>query len=110
MRIVPPTVGIAAVGAIGLRLFGGRAAWSWLMTNLPLVGMNWHWTGVAEMLRCLSLLVQRRVPPPELPRVAADGIGDAYVAQHCRLVADRGGRGTLLTMSLVHLRAASALA
>src|SRR4051794_24566346 len=62
VNYLPVTAGVLILAAIGMRLFGGRVGWSWLMTNLPLVGINWHWTGVSEMLRCLSLLVERRVP------------------------------------------------
>jgi len=104
VNFLPATVGVLIVAAIAMRLFGGRVGWSWLMTNLPLVGTNWHWTGVAEMLRCLSLLVQRRVPLAESLRLTADGIGDAYVAQQCRLLADFVEQGTSLTMALVRLR------
>ena len=30
---------------IALRLTFGQAGWSWLMTNVPLLGPVWHWTG-----------------------------------------------------------------
>lgn len=95
-------VTVAALGA--LRILGGRTAWSWLMTNLPLVGPAWHWTGVSEMLRCLSLLVQQRVPLPEALRLTADGIADRYVGEQCRRLATRIEGGSSLTMSLVELR------
>ena len=75
----------------GPRVFGGRSGWSWLITNLPLIGHAWHWTGVAEMLRCLSLLVEHRVPLPEALRLTAGGITDAYVGRQCRR-AGRPGR------------------
>jgi type IV pilus assembly protein PilC len=89
---------------VAARLFGGRTGWSWLMTNLPLIGNAWHWTGVAEMLRSLGLLVEHRVPLPEALRLTAGGITDAYVASQCRALASRVERGTSLTMSLVGLR------
>src|SRR5262249_53790094 len=72
--------------------------------NLPLVGRSWHWSGVAEMLRCLGLLVEHRVPLPEALRLTADGISDAYVAAQCRDLANRVAEGRSLTMSLVALR------
>jgi general secretion pathway protein F len=74
------------------------------MTNLPLVGNAWHWTGVAEMLRALGLLVEHRVPLPEALRLTAGGITDAYVAAQCRALASRVEQGTSLTMSLINLR------
>jgi type II secretory pathway component PulF len=104
MYVIPLCAAIGLGTAVCVRLFGGRAGWSLLMTNLPLVGPNWHWTGVAEMLRCLSLLVERRMALPEALRLTADGIADAYVGSQCRRLADRTEGGTSLTMSLVHLR------
>jgi len=94
---------IVIVAALA-RLLGGRAGWSWLIGNLPLIGRAWHWTGVAEMLRCLSLLIEHRVPLPESLRRTAGGISDAYVAQQCRALAGRVEQGSSFTMSLVNLR------
>jgi len=94
---------IVIVAAVA-RLLGGRAGWSWMIGNLPLIGPAWHWTGVAEMLRCLSLLVEHRVPLPEALRLTAGGISDAYVARQSRLLAGQVEQGRSLTMSLVNLR------
>jgi type II secretory pathway component PulF len=102
--VIPLSAVICITTAIAVRLFGGRSGWSMLMTNLPLVGPNWHWTGVAEMLRCLSLLLERQMPLPEALRLTADGIADAYVGGQCRRLADSVEGGTSLTMSLIHLR------
>jgi len=103
-RVVPVTVVALALAAIGTRLFGGRAGWSCLMTNLPLVGHVWHWIGVAEALRCLGLLVEHRVPLAESLRLTADGVTDAYVSDQFRQLAARIEQGRSLTMSLVDLR------
>jgi type IV pilus assembly protein PilC len=103
-HLAPPCLAGIAIAAVGLRLIGGRAGCSWLLGNLPLVGLPWHWSGVAEMLRCLSLLVGHRVPLPEALRLTADGIADAYVARQCRALAQRVERGQSLTMSLINLR------
>jgi type II secretory pathway component PulF len=93
-----------AIGLIVFRWLGGRAAWSWFMTNLPLVGIAWHWSGVVEMLRCLGLLVEYRIPLPKALRLAAGGIADAYVARQCQLLATRVEQGSSLTMAIVGLR------
>jgi type II secretory pathway component PulF len=103
-RVVPVTLGALALAAIGTRVFGGRSGWSCLVSNLPLVGHIWHWIGVAEALRCLSLLVEHRVPLAESLRLTADGVSDAYVGDQCRLLAGRVEQGRSLTMSLVDLR------
>lgn len=94
----------AAVAVVALRLIGGGATWSLLITSLPLIGPPWHWTGVAEMLRCLSLLVEQGIPLGESLRLAADGIADGFVGTQCRRLATRVENGTSLTMSLVELR------
>jgi type II secretory pathway component PulF len=100
-----PLIGLLLAGiCAGTWLIGGRAGWSYLVTNLPLLGPAWHWTGVAEMLRCLGLLVEYRVPLPEALRLTADGVTDAYVGQQCRALATRVEQGRSLTMSLVDLR------
>jgi type II secretory pathway component PulF len=104
VAFIPGVFGVGLLAAVALRLIGGRAGWSLLMTSLPIVGANWHWTGVAEMLRCLSLLVERRVPLPEALQLTADGIADAYVASQCRKLAEQVDQGTSLTMSLIQLR------
>lgn len=96
--------GVSALALVALRLIGGRAAWSWLMTNLPLIGPAWLWTGAAEMLRCLSLLVRHDVPLPEALVLTAGGITDGYIAQQCRRLATRIEGGKSFTMSLVELR------
>jgi general secretion pathway protein F len=87
-----------------LRLIGRSAGWSWLMTNLPLIGPVWHWTGSAEMLRSLSLLVDHRVPLPEALRLTGGGISDAYIGDQCRALAKIVERGNPLWAALVELR------
>ena len=71
---------------------------------MPLIGAAWHWTGVAEMLRCLGLLAEYRVALPEALRLTADGIVDAYVGEQCRKLATCVEQGRSLTMALVDLR------
>lgn len=103
-RILGSVLIVGAVGLLAVRLIGGRVGWSILISNLPLMGQAWHWTGVAEMLRCLALLVEQRIPLPEAMRLTADGILDAHVADQCRRLAARVENGASLTMALVHLR------
>jgi type II secretory pathway component PulF len=104
LPVLGASVGVAFLAAIGLRLIGGRAGWSWLMTTVPLVGPPWHWAGATEMLRCLSLLIEQRVPLPEALRLTAGGITDAYIAEQCLMLANRVEGGSSLTMALVDLR------
>lgn len=103
-RFAIPALILVLLVAVGTRLVGGRAGWSWLIGALPLVGRIWHGTAVAEMLRGLSLLLHYRIPLPEALQLTADGITDSYVAEQCRKLASRVEGGTSLTMSLVQLR------
>jgi type II secretory pathway component PulF len=104
MKFLPIFLIATLVLAIAARVVGGRVGWSWLVSNMPLLGPVWHWSGVAEMLRGLGLLVQYRIPLPEALRLTANGITDAYVAEQCKNLASRLEGGTSLTMSLVRLR------
>jgi type IV pilus assembly protein PilC len=99
-----PVLAVLAVVALAIRLLGGKAGWSWLVSIVPLLGRIWHWTGVAEMLRGLGLLVEKRIPLPEALRLTADGISDSYVAAQCRKLAASVEGGSSLTTSLVRLR------
>jgi type IV pilus assembly protein PilC len=103
-RILFGTVAVAAVSVVVLRLVGGAAGWSLIITSTPIIGLPWHWSSVAEALRLLALLVEHRVALPEALRLTAGAIGDAYVAGQLRALAERSEQGTSLTMSLVRLR------
>jgi type II secretory pathway component PulF len=90
---------------IALRVLAGPAAWSMMISQLPLIGPAWHWTGVAEMLRCLGLLIERSVPLPEALRLTGDGIADAGVGRACRQLAARLEAGQPLYMAILDQRA-----
>ncbi len=103
-RMIPPAAVAIALGALAVRIIGGRSGWSLVVSSVPLIGNPWHWTGVAEMLRGLALLVEHRVPLSEALRLTSRAISDGYVADQCQLLAKRVEAGTSLTMSLVQLR------
>jgi type II secretory pathway component PulF len=87
-----------------LRLVGGRVAWSWMLTQLPIIGPTWHWSGAADALRSLGLLVEHRIPLPEALELAGRGASDAYVG---RLLGDLSGRitaGTPLFLAILQQR------
>jgi type IV pilus assembly protein PilC len=107
-RVGPQLLAIIAgsslVGLVVLRLVAGKAGWSWLISCLPLIGPAWHWTGVAEMLRGLGLLLEHRVPLPEALRLTAGGITDAHVGVVCGQLASRVEGGAPLWGAIVDSR------
>lgn len=64
----------------------GAARWQLVVSSAPFVGPIWHWTGAAEALRLLALLVEQQVPLPTALDLTAGGVGNADVAQACRLI------------------------
>lgn len=90
--------------ALALRLFGGRSVWSQALGMIPLLGNMWHWSGVAEMLRTLSLLVSEKLNLPESLRLTGKGISDAYVGQTCQRLAARVEQGMPLWQAMMQDR------
>jgi len=62
---------------LAFRLVGGAALWRRLLGTVPLIGVLWHWSGVAELAKLLSILTGRGIPLPEALRLAAAGVHDA---------------------------------
>jgi type II secretory pathway component PulF len=92
------------VGLVVLRFLGGRAALSQLMAALPITGKLWYWSGAAEGLRGVGLLVENRIPLPEALELAADGIADAQIGQACRQLGIRVAEGESLWEALLRTR------
>jgi type II secretory pathway component PulF len=99
-------VGIATlvIGLLLLRLCGGREALSQFMGALPLFGKLWYWSGSAEGLRAIGLLVENQIPLPEALALAGDGVSDAYIGQACRQLAKRAEEGQPLWEALLRTR------
>ena len=91
-------------GLIVLRVFAGRAAISQLISALPVAGKLWHWSGTAEGLRGVGLLVENRIPLPEALELAADGVSDAHIGQACRQLGKRVEQGQPLWEALLRTR------
>ncbi len=69
--------GAVLAGALVFRLVAGAARWRRVLSTVPLVGVLWHWSGVAELARLLAVLVEQGVPLPESLRLAAGVLRDA---------------------------------
>jgi type II secretory pathway component PulF len=95
---------VLVVMLVVLRLVGGRAGWSWLLSQLPLIGPTWHWTGVSEALRNLGLLVEHRLPLAEALDLAGRGASDSYVGQLLRELSKRTAGGTPLYLAILQQR------
>ena len=93
---------VLGVGAV--RLFGGRSAFSQLAGALPLVGKLWYWSGSAEGLRAVGMLVENQIPLPQALTLAASGISDEYIGHACRQLGQRTEGGQFLWEALVRTR------
>ena len=99
-------VGTAAIvlGAGAVRLFGGGGAYSQLVGALPIVGKLWYWSGSAEGLRAVGLLVENQIPLPQALTLSAGGISDAYTSHACRQLGQRVEAGQPLWEALHRTR------
>lgn len=79
--LVLGSLGAILAAAILLRLLGGAARWRRIVSTVPLVGVLWYWSGVAEFVRLLAVLVEQGVPLPESLRLAAAAVGDANMRE-----------------------------
>jgi type II secretory pathway component PulF len=95
---------VLLLGLASVRLFGGNRAYSQLMGALPILGKLWYWSGSAEGLRALGLLVENHVPLPQALSLAADGVSDAYTSQSCRELGKRAEEGQSLWEALLRTR------
>ena len=105
VKILVAIFAALAVIALGIRLLGGRARWSQTVTFIPLVGNLWHWSGVAEMLRVLALLVDERLDLAKSLRTAGQGTSDAHVGRICQRLAADVERGLPLWRAILDSRA-----
>ncbi len=74
-------IGLVVVAAILLRMLGGAARWCRVVSTLPLVGVLWHWSGVAEFARLLAVLAEQDVPLPDCLRLSAAATWDASMRE-----------------------------
>jgi type IV pilus assembly protein PilC len=100
--MVVVVVVVVSLGAV--RLFGGRRTFSQLMGGLPLVGKLWYWSGSAEGLRAVGMLVENQVPLPQALTLAASGISDAYIGHACRQLGQRTQAGQSFWEALIRTR------
>lgn len=89
--------GLVAGALLAFRLVGGAALWRRLLGTVPLIGVLWHWSGVAELARLLSILTERGIPLPEALRLAAAGVHDADMRDVSRRFAVGVEQGRLLS-------------
>jgi type II secretory pathway component PulF len=95
---------VAVVGLGAVRLLGGRRTSSQLVMSLPLVGKLWYWSGSAEGLRAVGMLVENQVPLSQALNLAASGISDAYIGHACRQLGQRTEAGQSLWEALIRTR------
>jgi type II secretory pathway component PulF len=94
-------IGVGLGALLVFRLVGGAALWRRLLSSVPLIGALWHWSGVAELARLLSILTERGVPLPEALRLAASGVHAADMREVSRRLAAGVEQGRLLSDLIV---------
>ncbi len=97
---IPWLLGTGAVFVLVVaifRLFGGRARWRRCLSTVPIIGVLWHWSGVAELSRVLAVLTEQDIPLPEALRLAADGVHDANMSEVSRDLAAGVEQGSALS-------------
>jgi general secretion pathway protein F len=80
-----------------LRWAAGPARWARGLATLPLFGVLWHWSGVAEWTRLVGVLVAHDIPLPEALGLAAAGVRDANLGQVSGLLARGVEQGRALS-------------
>ena len=58
-----------------------------LAGRLPLVGLVWRATSIAEFCHLLALLLESQLPLPEAIRLTGEGVQDSSIDASCRLMA-----------------------
>jgi type II secretory pathway component PulF len=89
-----------ALAAVAVRLFGGRAGVSRVVTSLPVIGKLWQWSGTAEMLRLLALLIDEHLPLGQALKLLGPGLSDAYVGRICGRLTAKVEQGTPLWQAI----------
>lgn len=85
---------------IAFRLLLPKAMWRFLVTTIPFFGPMWLWSGTAEWVRWMHVLLSQELPLPESLRLAAIGAVDAAIGQASQRTADNVTGGVSLSASL----------
>jgi len=100
---VPTTLvllGTMVLAMILIRLIGGRSGWSSFVSNVPVFGPLWHWSGSSEFLRALALLLDQHIPLPQALQLTGEGIADAAIARHAKKLSGRVEQGAMLAQAM----------
>ena len=91
---------LLTVVALLYRLLGGPVRWRRLLSTMPLFGLLWHWTGIAEWTGLLGVLLRHQIPLPEALRWAGRGVRDAHIGHLSLRLADGVARGRPLSQMM----------
>lgn len=93
-------IGFLSLLCCGLGLFrgfGGPARWRRFVSTIPLIGVFWKWSGIAEWTRTMAVLIDHGAALPDALRLASDAIRDRHVAEISRKLAQQVEDGSKLT-------------
>lgn len=74
----------------------GPAGWLRLLQTVPLFGVLFQWSALAEWASVLSILIRSQVPIPEALRLAADAVRSPYMGELSKQLADQAKGGSLI--------------
>ena len=96
--------GALFVGWLAARLLLKQPARRSLAGRLPLLGMVWRATSLAEFCHLLALLLESDLPLPEALRLTGEGVQDADIDVSCRLMARQVESGGSLSQAMAGRR------
>jgi general secretion pathway protein F len=99
----PPLIILATAvffGWLAAHFFLSRPARRSLAGRLPLLGMVWRCTSLAEFCHLLALLLESCLPLPDALRLTGEGVQDADLNASCRLMADQVESGRPLAEAM----------
>ncbi len=98
-------VGLAGLGVlaalVAARWLLGAARWRRAVCQIPLVGPLWHWMGVSEWARLMSILLRHQLPLPRALQIASHAVRDANMAHVSSVLAQRVEQGQTLQQSML---------
>jgi type II secretory pathway component PulF len=93
-------LGVGACTVLSCRVFLKAPMRRSLAARLPIVGLVWRATSLAEFCHLLALLLESKLPLPEALRLTGEGVQDADLDESCRVMAGQVASGQSLAQAM----------